>query len=438
MNVPLPAALPPESDQQFDVGSTPDSLDRMRAIYAQLGDAYRVYAPGRQSHTWVFNHPDDVRRILISNHRNYSKGVGFDRIKMLLGNGIIVSEGEFWKRQRRMMQPTFHRRVLTQLSGIITRANTRCLTAWDEKAARGEPVNITQDMSAMTLEIILRMILGADLDDMIAESGEHPFLWLTEDGDRDIRFAYRFRKLTNLIARYVARRRASGCEPTGTDPDYLSMLLQARDKDSGDGMTDREIVDEITTLLIAGHETTASMLNWTWFLLANHPEVEAKLHAEIDALEDLPEPSLQHIETLHYAHNVLREALRLYPPVWVISRRTIEPDVLGGYHVPANTDVFISPYFVHRHPQYWDDAEAFRPERFEDEAEHRKLVYLPFSAGAHHCIGETLSIYEGLLHLSKAARRFRLHRVDTSAVTFEALINLRTQQPIFMRLEPRV
>jgi cytochrome P450 len=216
------------------------------------------------------------------------------------------------------------------------------------------------------------------------------------------------------------------------------MLLQARDKDTGEGMTDRETVDEITTLLIAGHETTASMLNWTWFLLANHPEVEAKLHAEIDALEDLSEPSLQHVETLHYAHNVLREALRLYPPVWVISRRTIEPDVLGGYEVPANTDVFISPYFVHRHPQYWDDAEAFKPERFEGESEHRKLVYLPFSAGAHHCIGETLSIYEGLLHLSKAARRYRLHRVDPSPVTFEALINLRTQQPIFMRLEPRV
>ena len=349
MSAPAATALPPESDQQFDVGSTPDSLDRMRAIHAQLGDAYRVYAPGRQSHTWVFNHPDDVRRILISNHRNYSKGVGFDRIKMLLGNGIIVSEGEFWKRQRRMMQPTFHRRVLTQLSGIISRANAHCLAQWDAKAASGDPVNVTQDMSAMTLEIILRMIFGTDLDDMIAESGEHPFLWLTEEGDRDIRFAYRFRRLTNLITRYVARRRAGGCQPTGTDPDYLSMLLLARDKDSGDAMTDREVVDEITTLLIAGHETTASMLNWTWYLLASHPQVEARLHAEIDALEDLPEPSLQHIETLHYGHNVLREALRLYPPVWVISRRTIEPDVLGGYQVPANTDVFISPYFVHRH-----------------------------------------------------------------------------------------
>ncbi len=152
--------LPPESDQRFDIGSTADSLDRMRGIYAQLGDAYRVYAPGRQSHTWVFNHPDDVRRILIANHRNYAKGVGFDRIKILLGNGIIVSEGEFWKRQRRMMQPTFHRRILGQFDRMIATANDRLLAVWQEKCARGEPVNVTDDMSVMTLEIVLGAIFG--------------------------------------------------------------------------------------------------------------------------------------------------------------------------------------------------------------------------------------------------------------------------------------
>ncbi len=149
--------LPPESDQRFDIGSTADSLDRMRDIYAQLGDAYRVYAPGRQSHTWVFNHPDDVRRILISNHRNYTKGVGFDRIKILLGNGIIVSEGEFWKRQRRMMQPTFHRRILAQFDRRDRAApTTACWPSGSTSATRGEPVNVTDDMSKMTLEIILR------------------------------------------------------------------------------------------------------------------------------------------------------------------------------------------------------------------------------------------------------------------------------------------
>src|SRR5512139_2264507 len=176
--------LPPESDQRFHIGSTADSLDRMRTIYAQLGDAYRVYAPGRQSHTWVFNHPDDVRRILISNHKNYAKGVGFDRIKILLGNGIIVSEGEFWKRQRRMMQPTFHRRILAQFDRVIARSNDDLLAAWQHKCDRGEPVNVTNDMSEMTLAIILRAIFGDDLDAMAREAGENPFAALTEESAR--------------------------------------------------------------------------------------------------------------------------------------------------------------------------------------------------------------------------------------------------------------
>jgi cytochrome P450 len=430
--------LPPESNQRFDIGSTADSLDRMRDIYAQLGDAYRVYAPGRKSHTWVFNHPDDVRRILVSNHRNYAKGVGFDRIKILLGNGIIVSEGEFWKRQRRMLQPTFHRRILGQFDQIIAAANDRLLASWSEKCARGEPVNITDDMSVMTLEIVLRVIFGADLDAMQAESGENPFAVLTEEPARDLRFAYQFRKLTTLIGKCVARRRGRDAQPAGDHPDYVSMLLMARDKDSGAGMTDREIVDEITTLIVAGHETTASALNWTWYLLGEHPEEEARLHAELDATPEMAVPTLQAMEALPCSNQVIREAMRLYPPVWVISRKTIEADTLGGYTVPPGTDVFFSPYFVHRHPQFWEDAEQFRPARFAELKEDRpKLTYLPFSAGAHHCIGETLAVFEMLVHLNRFARRFKLRRVEQHPVEFEALINLRATRPFIMRLESR-
>jgi cytochrome P450 len=430
--------LPPESDQRFDIGSTADSLDRMRALYARHGDAYRVYSPGRQSHTWVFNHPDDVRRVLIANHRNYAKGVGFDRIKILLGNGIIVSEGEFWKRQRRMMQPTFHRRILAQFDQRIARANDRLLAEWQRKCAAGEPVNVTDDLSIMTLEIMLGVIFGDDLDAMTGQSGENPFAVLTEESERDLRFAYRFRKLAAMIADAVARRRAAGGGPAGDHPDYLSLLLGARDKETGVGMTDKEIVDEITTLIVAGHETTASALNWTWYLLGEHPEVEAKLHAEIDASSESPVPTLQEMEGLPYTNMVVREAMRLYPPVWVISRKTIEADTLGGYTVPPGTDVFVSPYFIHRHPDFWTDAEAFNPERFVQVDEERpRLTYLPFSAGAHHCIGETLAVFEMLVHLNRFARRFRLRRVEQSPVEFEALINLRATRPFIMRLTPR-
>ena len=431
--------LPPESDQRFDIGSTADSLDRMRTIYAQLGDAYRVYAPGRKSHTWVFNHPDDVRRILIANHRNYTRGVGFDRIKILLGNGIIVSEGEFWKRQRRMMQPGFHRNILKQFDGVIARANDNLLAEWQAKCSAGEPVNVTSDMSRMTLDIILTSIFGSDLAAMERETGTNPFAVLTDESERDLRFAYRFRKLAALIGQCVARRRAAGAEPAGDHPDYVSILLNARDKETGAGMTDKEIVDEITTMVVAGHETTASALNWTWYLLGEHPEVEAKLHAEIDASEEVAIPSLPAMEALPYSNMVIREAMRLYPPVWVISRRTIEADTLAGFTVPAETDVFFSPYFVHRHPDFWSEPEKFMPERFVRgvDEERPKLTYLPFSAGAHHCIGETLAIYEMLVHLNRFARRFQLRRVESHPVEFEALINLRATRPFIMRLTPR-
>jgi cytochrome P450 len=431
--------LPPESDQRFDIGSTADSLDRMRTIGAALGDAYRVFAPGRASHTWVFNHPDDARRILIANHRNYTKGVGFDRIKILLGNGIIVSEGEFWKRQRRMMQPTFHRRILAQFDRLIARANDRLLAEWERKCAAGEPVNVTDDMSILTLEIVLTVLFGDDLAAMSIERGENPFALFTEESARDLKFAYRFRKLAALIGEFVARRRAAGGGPAGDAPDYVSLLLGTRDKETGAGMTDKEIVDELTTLIVAGHETTASALNWTWYLLSGHPEAEAKLHAEIDASEEMAVPTLQAMEALPYSGMVIREAMRLYPPVWVVSRRTIEADTLGGYTVPPATDVFFSPYFVHRHPDFWSDPEQFIPERFaaRDEQERPKLTYLPFSAGAHHCIGETLAVFEMLVHLNRFARRFTLRRVDDAPVEFEALINLRATRPFMMKLAAR-
>ncbi|MEO7775709.1 MAG: cytochrome P450 [Steroidobacteraceae bacterium] len=430
-----PLRLPPESDHPFDIGSTEDSLERMRDLYARFGDIYRVYAPGRQSYTYVVNHPDDVRRILITNNRNYTKGVGFDRIKILLGNGIIVSEGEFWKRQRRMIQPTFHRKVVARFGELIAKSNDQLLARWQAAAVAGAPINVTDDMSILTLEVVLRAIFGDDVDTMTREAGENPFAVLTEEPARDLRFAYRFRKLAAMIGKLVDRRREAGEDKF----DYVSMLLAARDKETGAAMTTRELTDEITTLIIAGHETTASALNWAWYLLSQNPEVESRLHAELDVAPDEAIPSLQGMEALKFTNQVIQETMRVYPPVWVISRRTIEADTLAGYEVPPGTDVFFSPYFLHRHPQFWQDAEAFQPERFAaaGDAERPKLAYLPFSAGPHHCVGETLAVYEMLMHLYKVARRYRLVFQPDEPVELEAMINLRTRRPLFMKLQPR-
>src|ERR1700730_16723669 len=426
---------PPEPELQFDIGSTEDSLQRMRELFARFGDIYRVYAPGRKSFTYVINHPDDVKRVLVSNHRNYTKGVGLDRVKILLGNGIMTSEGELWKRQRYMMQPMFHRRVITEFAAITAAANDRCLTRWDALADRGEPVNLTDEMSELTLEVVLRAVFGRDLDRLTGELGDNPFAVVSREPARDLQFAYRFRSLTKVVAELSARRRAEPEEHF----DYLAMLMSARDKESGAPMGERELIDEVMTLIVAGHETTASGLNWTWYLLSQHPEAEARLHAEIDAAPELATPGLAQMEALGYTRQVVDEALRLYPPGWLLSRRTIEADVLGGYPVPAGSNVLLPLYLVHRHPGFWKDPEAFSPERFapEQEAERSRFAYMPFAAGPRHCIGESFALYEMLMHLYKIARRYRLIWAPDKPLQLEAQINLRTRFPLHMRLERR-
>jgi cytochrome P450 len=426
---------PPEPELQFDIGSTDDSLERMTELFARYGDIYRVYAPGRKSYTYVINHPDDVKRVLVSNHRNYTKGVGLDRVKILLGNGIMTSEGDFWKRQRYMMQPMFHRRAITQFAQLIDDCTERFIAKWEAEAARGELVNVTEDMSEITLDIVLRSIFGPDFDRLAQQAGGNPFDVVTKHQARDLQFAYKFRQLGKVIAALVRRRRENREE----HPDFIGMLMNARDKETGDAMSERELIDEVMTLVVAGHETTASALNWTWYLLSQHPEVEAKLHAELDAAPVETAPGLARMETLTYTRQVIDEALRLYPPGWILSRRTIGPDTLAGYEIPAGTSVMLSPYLLHRHPKFWKDPEKFLPERFapEHEAERPRFAYMPFAAGPRHCIGETLALYEMLMHLYKVARRYRLTYVQDRPIELEAQINLRTKNPLFMRLERR-
>ena len=431
-----PQPEPPEAELQFDVGSTDDSLERMIELFARHGDTYRVYVPSRHSWTYVIHHPDDVKRVLVSNYRNYTKGTGIDRIKLLLGKGIMTSEGELWKRQRAMMQPCFHRRVITRFADLIAQANERFIARWEALAARGELVNVTEEMSDLTLEIVMRSLIGRDLERVTQELGANPFEVVARDSARNLQFVYKFRSLTGLVQKLIARRRA---QPDEEHFDYLAMLLSARDKETGLPMSDGELIDEILTLIVAGHETTASGLNWTWYLLSQHPEAEARLHAELDAAAELPAPSLVQVEALAYTQQVINEALRLYPPGWVLSRRTIEADVLGGYPVPARTNVLLPLYLVHRHPRFWKDPEVFWPERFapEHEAERPRFAYMPFAAGPRHCIGETLALFEMFVHLYKVARRYRLRYVADKPLKLEAGINLRTRHPLHMRLEAR-
>jgi cytochrome P450 len=428
-------ALPPGPAEGFDLGGSDESLARLRRYFAQFGDLYRVFAPGRGVYNYVINHPDDIKRVLLSNHRNYTKGEGMDRVKILLGNGIMTSEGDFWRRQRRMMQPSFHRRVIDQFAGLIYEVNGKFAARWADKAARGEPVNVSDDTSELTLEIVLRSIFGSDLARLEKQLGANPFEVVAKEQNRDLRFAFRFRSLTKLVAELINRRRREPEEHF----DFLSMLMATRDRESDQPMSDKELIDEVLTLIVAGHETTAAALTWTWYLIGQHPEARSQLEQEADRIGGDEALSLDAAESLAFTHQVLQEALRLYPPGWLITRRTLEADELGGYAIAPRTDVFISPYMLHRHPAFWSEPEEFRPARFagEDAAERHKFSYIPFAVGPRHCIGENIAMFEMLVHVRAMSRRFRLSRAGSEPIELEAQINLRPRSNLMMTVTER-
>jgi cytochrome P450 len=428
-------AIAPGPSEGFDLGGSDESLVRLQDYFGRFGDVYRVFAPSRGVFNYVVNHPDDIKRVLLTNHRNYTKGEGMDRVKILLGNGIMTSEGAFWRRQRRMMQPSFHRRVIDQFSALIEEVNQKYAQRWAEQSARGEAVNISSDTSELTLEIVLRSIFGTDLQKLAQQLGVNPFEVVAKQSNRDLKFAFQFRSLGKLVAELIQKRRHAPEEHF----DFLSMFMLTHDRETDEPMSDKELIDEVLTLIVAGHETTAAALTWTWYLVSQHPEVAERLQAEADATSNDQALSLGAAEAMSFTHQVLQEALRLYPPGWLITRRAIDADELGGFAIAPRTDIFISPYMLHRHPAFWSDAEAFRPERFADaDADERhKFAYIPFAVGPRHCIGENIAMFEMLVHLRTMARRFRLTRATNEPIELEAQINLRPRSNLMMTVTTR-
>jgi cytochrome P450 len=428
-------AIPPGPAEGFDVGGSDEALARLKDYFFRYGDVYRVFAPARGVFNYVINHPDDIKRVLLTNHRNFTKGEGMDRVKILLGNGIMTSEGAFWRRQRRMMQPSFHRRVIDQFSTLISQSNEKYAKRWAEHAARGEPVNISLDTSEMTLEIVLKSIFGSDLERLAHQMGVNPFEVVAKHSNRDLKFAFQFRSLGKLVGELINQRR----DAPERHFDFLSMFMMTRDRETDEPMADKELIDEVLTLIVAGHETTAAALTWTWYLVSSHPAVAERLRAEADQTSADEVLGLAAAEAMSYTHQVLQESLRLYPPGWLITRRSIEADELGGYAIAPRTDIFISPYLLHRHPAFWSDAEEFRPERFADADanERHKFAYIPFAVGPRHCIGENVAMFEMLVHMRTMMRRFRLERASNDPIELEAQINLRPRSNLMMTVTTR-
>jgi cytochrome P450 len=439
MNSP-PSAVPegvPGPAEPFDLEGSEETLERLRRYVAEYGDFFRVFSPRRQSYTYVVNEPEAIKRILLTNHRNYVKGVGTDQITILLGRGIMTSEGDYWHRQRRMLQPAFHRRVLDKFGPAIATTNQAYAQRWAQLARHGEPVNITEAASELTLDINLLAIFGTDLPMIKQRFGGNPFEIVHTEGNRDLKFAFRIRSLAPIIRELIARRRAN---PQEEHFDFFGMALGARDKETGEVMSDKQLVDEVITLVVAGHETTASALTWTWYQLGAHPQVQEQVAASARSLPTDHVLSIDETEAWGEGQRAIKESLRLCPPGWLMSRRTLAPDVLHGTALPAGTDVFLSPYFIHRHRRYWgEDPERFDPARFEESvhAARHRFAYIPFGVGPRHCIGEALAMYEIATHLATMAPRFRMTPIGDEAPLVEARINYRLRSDLRMRVEER-
>ncbi|HEY3487589.1 MAG TPA: cytochrome P450 [Gammaproteobacteria bacterium] len=423
------AAAPPGPVDKIDLQLDPASFPRIQALLQDYPDICRISALSRKSDSYLLNHPDLIKRVLIDNHKNYNKGIGYERAKLLLGNGIIVSDGDFWKQQRRMVQPAFHRDMLKSLTSTIQTVSRKLLLQWKQLAEKEQSFDLNRATSEFGLEVMLRCLFSDDLDVMIDESGgNNPFAIFTDEHERDLTLAVKFRALTRLIQKTIQRRREENMQP----PDMLGALMTATDL-QGKPMPDKALIDELMTLIVAGHETSAITLSWMWYLLSQNPDVENRLLQEVDALDHLS-PEFADQEKLGYCKQVMYETLRLYPPVWLFSRRALEDDAVGAYRIPAGSDLFISPYFLHRREDLWPDCERFDPERFAaaETQKHHRTSFIPFSAGPRKCIGDVLSILEVQIHMGTIARQLVLRYVPDRPIELEPAINLRSRYSIKM------
>jgi cytochrome P450 len=395
-------------------------------------------------------HPDDVKHILQENHRNYNKDVyNVNLLKPLLGQGLFTNDGQSWLHQRRLAQPAFHRKRLAAFGTLITSATEDMLNRWQASAGEQQPLEIGEEMMRLTLRIVGQALFSIDLSNEADTVGQgfsairkllqsfifRPFPPLGVPTPRNRRLNAAIHSLDGVVQSIINERRQHNAD-TG---DLLSMLMLARDEETGESMNDRQLRDEVMTLLLAGHETTSNALTWMWYLLSRYPDVEARLHAELGAVLSGNVPTVDNLPDLKYTHMVIDEALRLYPPVFGFGRKAIGEDVLGGYYVPANTLIWLCPYITHRHPDFWERPEVFEPERFspENAANRPHYAHFPFGGGPRLCIGSNLAMMEAQLITATVAQRYLLRMVPGHPVEAEVSLTLRPKYGLQMTIHER-
>ncbi|MFJ5925615.1 cytochrome P450 [Kitasatospora sp. NPDC092948] len=423
-----------------------DRLALMRSAAVEYGDAVRI-AIGPKT-LYFFNHPDHAKHVLADNAANYHKGIGLIQARRALGNGLLTSEGELWRKQRRLIQPAFQHKRIVQQAGVVAEEAGK-LVARLRTHEGGEPVDLTTELTGLTLGVLGRTLLDVDLDAF--GSIGHDFEAVQDQAMFDMvtmgmvpewvplakqrRFQQARRSLQQVVDRLVADRTARHGADLGDDA--LSRLIVSTREEADPAVGRQRMRDELVTLLLAGHETTASTLGWTLYLIDRHPEVAQRLHEEaVEVLGDRP-PEFEDLTRLTYTGMVLSEVMRLYPPVWILPRQAQAEDEVGGYRVPAGADVLICPYTLHRHPEFWDAPDQFEPERFDPARsnDRPRYAYIPFGAGPRFCVGNHLGLMEATFTLAMIARELRLAKVPGHRVVAEPMLSLRVQGGLPMRVQ---
>lgn len=398
--------------------------------------------------SFLLTHPNDIEHVLQTNARNYHKGRSYKMIKAATGNGLFVSEGDFWRRQRRLAQPAFHRQRIASFAQIMTNSTEEMLCEWQRNVAQDEPLEIVSEMMKLTLRIVGQTLFSTDLIEEAAAMKR----MLNVGRDYAIRRMWQLIRLpesfptrANRFYREAMREgdrvvygmieeRRSGAKKNACD--LLALLMEARDEETGEGMSDKQLRDEAFTIMVAGNDTTALALSWTWYLLARHADVEQKIHAELAAVLSGRTPTFEDLPNLKYTAMVIQEALRLYPPAWILGRTAIDEDEIGGFSIPAKSEIMLHTYMTHRHTDFWDEPEKFDPERFlpERSAARLRYSYFPFGGGPRQCIGNNFALMEAQLILATLAQKYQLRLVSDQSILPEASVTLRPRGEMLMKL----
>jgi cytochrome P450 len=398
---------------------------------------------------FLITNPEDIRHVLQDNARNYHKSPLYGKLRMFLGNGLLTSEDELWLRQRRIAQPAFHRQRLAALANVMADAARDAAAEWQGLASAGRPVDVDQEMMRLTRTVVVRALLGADLGPFTSKIDQAWTIINQHIGESFWSLAFIDRLPTPKYRRFQAARAVlrgavdhviSERRRTSSDSaDLLSMLMSARDEETGEAMTDEQLRVEVTTFLLAGQETTSLALTWTWYLLSQYPHAQRRLEDEIDVVLNGRPPAYSDLVNLPYLRMVIDEAMRLYPPAWGFSRQALADDQLGGFRLPRGWIAFVVPYVLHRLPAWWPDPEAFDPERFSPErsADRPKFAYIPFGAGPRQCIGNQFALIETQLSVATFAQSYRLHLAPGHKAEPWPLITLRPRFGMPMIIERR-